>query len=98
MVQERSGRLLVLVVGDSRHSEEFGRFVRRYDAEIATDRHVDVEKVYVAASWFTGLAKSRGRMSQNNLQPLLWNAVTESAAHLSRVIPARSSRWLRAGV
>ena len=60
LLLERSGRLLVLVVADEGRIEELRRFVGQYDVEIATDRNVDIEKVYVAASWNTGTAKSQG--------------------------------------
>jgi hypothetical protein len=60
VIEDCSRRLLVLVVGDASHIAELRRFVRRYDAEIATDRHVEIEKVFQPASWFTGLAHSQG--------------------------------------
>lgn len=52
-----SGRdaLLVLVVGAD-GTEELRRFAGRYGAEVATVRHADIERVYVPASWLTGLA------------------------------------------
>ena len=61
VIVDRSERLLVLVVADpgqERHLRRFV-FVRRYNAEIATDRHVKIETVYCPASWLTGLAHSQ---------------------------------------
>ena len=60
VIEDRSRGLLVLVVGDASHTTELRCFVRRYDAETATTRHLGIEKVYCAAGWFTGLAHSRG--------------------------------------
>lgn len=60
VIVDRSERLLVLVVGDVGHTAEHRRFVRRFGAEIATDRHVKIETVYCPASWLTGLAHSQG--------------------------------------
>ena len=60
VIEDRSERLFVLVVGDVGHTAEHRRFVRRFGAEIATDRHLEIEKVYCAAGWFTGLAHSQG--------------------------------------
>jgi hypothetical protein len=60
VIEDRSRRLLVLVLGDARHTAELRRFVRRYNTEIATDRHVEIETVYCPAGWLTGLAHSQG--------------------------------------
>jgi len=60
VIVDRSERLLVLVVGDQDRQADLRRFVRRFGADIATDRHVEVVKVYSPASWFTGLAHSQG--------------------------------------
>jgi hypothetical protein len=60
VLQERSGRLLVMVVADAADETKLGLFVRRYDAEITRDRNVDLEKVYVPASWNTGMAARQG--------------------------------------
>jgi hypothetical protein len=59
VIEDRSQRCLVLVVGDQDRQADLRRFVRRYDAEIATDRHLEIEKVYCAAGWLTGLAHSQ---------------------------------------
>jgi hypothetical protein len=60
VISDRSERLFVLVVGDVGHTAEHRRFVRRFAADIATDRHVKTETVYCPASWLTGLAHSQG--------------------------------------
>ena len=60
VIEDGSRGLLVLVVGDQDRQADLRRFVRRFGAEIATDRHVEVVKVYSPASWFTGLAHSQG--------------------------------------
>lgn len=60
VLQERSGRLLVMVVADAADETKLGLVVSRYGADVATNRNVDVERVYVPASWLTGLAKSQG--------------------------------------
>ena len=60
VIEERSERLLVLMVADSGQIEGLRRFVGGYGAEVATNnRHLDMEKVCVAASWYTGLAESK---------------------------------------
>ena len=66
VIQNRAECLLVLVVGDAGRIEELRRFVGRYGAEIATDRNVNLEKVYVPASWLTGMAKSQGADGGSN--------------------------------
>jgi hypothetical protein len=60
VIEDRSERLFVLVVGDQDRQADLRRFMRRFGAEIATDRHVEVVKVYSPASWFTGLAHLQG--------------------------------------
>ena len=60
VIVDRSERLLVIVVGDHDRQADLRRFVRRFGAEIATDRHVKIETVYCPASCFTGLAHSQG--------------------------------------
>ena len=50
----------MLLVGDEGRIETLRRFVLRYGSEIATERNVDIEKVYVPASWLTGMAISQG--------------------------------------
>ena len=54
----------MLVVGDAGHETKLGFFVRRYGMEIATDRKVDVERVYVAASWVHGNGTFAGSRSR----------------------------------
>jgi hypothetical protein len=60
VILDRSERLFVLVVGDASHTTELRCFVRRYDAEIATDRHIDIEKVFCWPGWLTAMAHSQG--------------------------------------
>jgi hypothetical protein len=57
---DRSERLFVLVVGDVGHTAEHRRFVRRFGAEIATDRHLEIEKVYCWPGWLTAMAHAPG--------------------------------------
>lgn len=60
VIEDRSRGLLVVVVGDVGRTAGLRRFIGRYHAEIATDRNVEIEKVYCSAGWLTGLAHSRG--------------------------------------
>ena len=60
VIDDRSRGLLVMVIGDASHTTELRCFVRRYDAEIATDRHVAIEKVYCWPGWLTAMAHSQG--------------------------------------
>ena len=60
VILDRSERLFVLVVGDVGHTAEHRRFVRRFGADIATDRHIAIEKVYCWPGWLTAMAHSRG--------------------------------------
>ena len=53
VIEDRS---LVLVVGDHDRQAD----LRRFGAEIATDRHVKIETVYCPAGWLTAMAYSRG--------------------------------------
>jgi hypothetical protein len=60
VIEDRSGRLLVIVVADAGRTNELRRFAGRYGLDVATDRNVDVERVYVPVSWNTGMARSQG--------------------------------------
>lgn len=60
VIEERSRGLLVVVVGDEDHVSELRRFVRRFNSDVAGDRHLEIERAYVPASWLTGLAHSQG--------------------------------------
>ena len=60
VIVDRSERLLVMVVGDASHTTDLRRFLRRFGAEIATDRHLEIEKVYCWPGWLTAMAHSRG--------------------------------------
>ena len=60
VILDRSERLFVLVVGDVVHTAEHQRFVRRFGTDIATDRHIAIEKVFCWPGWLTAMAHSRG--------------------------------------
>jgi hypothetical protein len=60
VIVDRSERLLVLVVGDQDRQAELRCFVRRFNLEIATDRHIAIEKVFCWPGWLAAMAHSRG--------------------------------------
>jgi hypothetical protein len=60
VIVDRSERLLVLVVGDQDRRADLRRFVRRFGAEIATDCHLEIEKVCCWPGWLTAMAHSQG--------------------------------------
>jgi len=60
VIENRSGRLLVLVVGDAKQESGLRHFLRRFGAEIAMGRHIEMGKAFVPASWLPGLAASQG--------------------------------------
>ena len=55
----RTGNLLFLT-GMLPTAGRSAKFVGRYGAEIVTERHVEIEKVYVPASWNTGMVAVQG--------------------------------------
>src|SRR5664280_1910710 len=60
VIEDHSGGLLVLVVGDQDRQADLRHSVRRFGAEIAKERHVEIGKVYCWPGWFTGMAHAQG--------------------------------------